>query len=85
MTIFLGILLTFVVFLIVVLIHELGHFATARWTGMKVEEFGFGIPPRVARIFRDKKGTDYTFNLLPIGGFVRILGEDPTGEDALKK
>lgn len=52
---------------------------------MKVEEFGFGIPPRVATLFRDKKGTDYTFNLLPIGGFVRILGEDPTGEDAGKK
>jgi regulator of sigma E protease len=85
MTILLWILLTFLVFLIVVLIHELGHFSTARWTGMKVEEFGFGIPPRVATLFRDKKGTDYTFNLLPIGGFVRILGEDPTGEDAEKK
>jgi regulator of sigma E protease len=41
MAIILGILLTFLVFLIVVLIHELGHFSLARWTGMKVEEFGF--------------------------------------------
>ncbi len=85
MAIILGILLTFIVFLIVVLIHELGHFLAARVTGMKVEEFGFGIPPRVAKVFRDKKGTDFTINLLPIGGFVRILGEDPTGTDAKKK
>lgn len=67
MSIILGILLTIIVFLIVVLIHELGHFSTARWTGMKVEEFGFGIPPRIKTIFRDKQGTDYTFNALPIG------------------
>ena len=67
MSIILGILLTFVVFLIVVLIHEFGHFFTARMTGMKVEEFGFGIPPRIKTLFRDKYGTDYSFNALPIG------------------
>ncbi len=81
MTIILWILLTFIVFLIVVLIHELWHFATARWTGMKVEEFGFGIPPRIKKVWRDKKGTDYTFNSLPIGWFVRILGEDSQSLD----
>ena len=72
MSVLLGIFLTFFVFLIVVLIHELGHFSMARLTGMKVLEFGFGIPPKLFRVFRDQKGTDYTMNLLPIGGFVRI-------------
>ncbi len=72
MSILFGILLTFLVFLIVVLIHELGHFATARLTGMKVLEFGFGIPPKLFRVFTDRRGTEYTFNALPIGGFVRI-------------
>jgi len=50
----------------------------ARLTGMKVEEFGFWIPPKVGILYRDKHGTEYTFNLLPIGGFVRIYGEDPS-------
>ncbi len=73
MSIFLGILLTLVVLLIVVMIHELGHFVTARLTGMRVEEFGIGIPPRARSLFIDKKGTHYTLNWLPIGGFVRIF------------
>ena len=77
MSILLGILLTLIVLFIVVMIHEFGHFITARLTGMKVEEFGIGIPPRARRIFVDKKGTEYTLNWLPIGGFVRIFGEDP--------
>lgn len=82
MNIFLGILLTFAVFLLVVLIHEFGHFIVARMSGMKVLEFWFGIPPKIKKIFTDKKGTDFTFNLLPIGGFVRIFGEDPSSKDA---
>lgn len=83
MSIFLGILLTLFVFLVVVIIHELGHFSMARLTGMRVLEFGFGIPPKVFRVFRDRKGTDYTFNALPIWGFVRIKWEDPTSLEAL--
>lgn len=55
MSIFLGILLTLVVLLIVVMIHEFGHFITARITGMTVEEFGIGIPPRARHLFTDKK------------------------------
>lgn len=55
MSIFLGILLTFIVLFIVVMVHEFGHFITARLTGMKVEEFGIGIPPRATKIFIDKK------------------------------
>ena len=82
MDIFLGILLTFFIFLIVVLVHEFGHFITARLTGMKVLEFGFGIPPKVYKLFTDKKWTDYTFNALPIGGFVRIKWEDPASPES---
>jgi regulator of sigma E protease len=73
MTILLGILLAFAVFLLIVLVHEFGHFFTARKTGMKVEEFGIGIPPKIATFFRDKTGTNYTFNLFPMGGFVKIF------------
>lgn len=66
--IFLGVLF------VLVLVHELGHFAVAKWTGMRVDEFGIGFPPR---LFGVKKGeTEYTFNLFPVGGFVKIVGED---------
>jgi regulator of sigma E protease len=70
MTIFLFI----IVLLVVVLIHELGHFIAAKKSGMAVEEFGFGIPPR---IWAWKRGeTTYSINLLPFGGFVKIAGEN---------
>jgi len=59
---------------LLVLAHEFGHFITAKRAGVKVEEFGFGFPPR---IFSWKKGeTIYSLNLFPIGGFVKIYGED---------
>ncbi|MBI2064764.1 MAG: site-2 protease family protein [Candidatus Yanofskybacteria bacterium] len=59
---------------VLVLVHEWGHFVMARRAGMKVEEFGFGFPPR---LFGIKKGeTIYSINWIPFGGFVRILGED---------
>ncbi|MEI6711628.1 MAG: site-2 protease family protein [bacterium] len=72
MTLFLGILLALFVFFIVVFLHEMGHFLVARWSGVKVLEFGIGIPPRLKKLFRDKKGSDWTLNWLPIGGFVRL-------------
>jgi len=72
MVLFLGILLALLVFFIVVFIHEMGHFLVSRWSGVKVLEFGIGIPPRLKKIFRDKKGTEWTLNWLPIGGFVRL-------------
>jgi regulator of sigma E protease len=59
-----------------VIIHELGHFLTARKFGMKVEEFGMGYPPKVKTFHTDKHGTEYTLNWLPFGGFVRLYGED---------
>lgn len=85
MSIFLGVFLTVLVLLIVVMIHEFGHFITARMTGMRVEEFGIGIPPRATTLGSDKKGTLYTLNWLPIGGFVRIFGENPSESGAIGK
>jgi len=67
MSLILAILLTLLVFSLVVFIHELGHFLVARASGMKVEEFGIGIPPRAKTLFQDKHGTIYTINWLPIG------------------
>ena len=71
-------MLTLIIFILVlgvlILVHELGHFIAAKRNGLTVEEFGFGFPPR---IFGIKKGeTIYSINLLPFGGFVKILGED---------
>ena len=60
-----------------VLVHEWGHFWVARKLKIKVEEFGFGFPPRLFGI--RKKGIFYSFNLFPIGGFVRIFGEQGEG------
>ncbi len=59
-----------------VIIHELGHFLVARWAKIKVEEFGLGYPPRAVTLKKDKRGTIWSINWLPFGGFVRMLGED---------
>ena len=61
-------------FTLIVAVHESGHFAAARLLGMKVLEFAFGFPPRLAGIRRGE--TEYTINWIPFGGFVRILGQD---------
>ncbi len=59
---------------VLVFVHEFGHFITAKLFGVTVEEFGFGIPPR---IWSKRIGeTEYSINLLPLGGFVRLEGED---------
>jgi regulator of sigma E protease len=63
-----------VMFTLIVAVHEFGHFAAARLLGMKVLEFAFGFPPRLAGIRRGE--TEYTINWIPFGGFVRILGQD---------
>ncbi len=69
-----SILLFFLVLFALILVHEWGHFIVAKKTGMRVDEFGIGLPPKLWGI---KKGeTEYTFNALPIGGFVRIFGEN---------
>ena len=70
-------LLFVAVLLPLVVVHELGHFTVAKLSGVKVLEFGVGIPPRAFAIRRGE--TEYSVNWLPLGGFVRMLGEeDPT-------
>lgn len=75
---------------LLVFVHELGHFVVAKRSGMKIHEFGFGFPPRVVgiqkvegkwRVVWGKKNLDadttvYSINAIPLGGFVRIMGED---------
>ncbi|HET8574918.1 MAG TPA: site-2 protease family protein, partial [Candidatus Paceibacterota bacterium] len=70
---------TLIIFLVIlfvlVLVHEFGHFTVAKLFGIRVDEFGIGFPPK---LLGKKVGeTEYTLNLLPLGGFVRIFGEDP--------
>jgi regulator of sigma E protease len=60
-----------------VLIHEWGHYITAKLSGVTVEEFGFGLPPRAKKLFT-RKGTVFSLNWIPFGGFVRLKGEDET-------
>jgi regulator of sigma E protease len=71
----LGTVAAFIAILVVlVLVHELGHFLVAKRAGITVEEFGIGFPPRVASVMW--RGTRYSVNWIPLGGFVRMLGED---------
>jgi len=71
----LGGIIFVVVFAGIILIHELGHFIVARLMGIEVEEFGIGFPPRAIKLFT-WKGTDFTLNWIPLGGFNKIKGED---------
>lgn len=77
---------------ILIFVHELGHFVTARRNGIKADEFGFGFPPRLFGFYRNEqsgktefvwgnkeistRNTVYSFNWIPLGGFVRIKGEN---------
>jgi regulator of sigma E protease len=69
------IVLFFLILGTLVVIHELGHFVTARMANVRVLEFGIGFPPR-AKVLRSSGETLYTLNWLPIGGFVKLEGED---------
>ena len=75
--------LTIVVFIVIlgllIFVHELGHFLVAKWTGVKVDEFAFGFPPRL--ISKKYKETRYSINAIPLGGYVKLYGE----EEELKK
>jgi len=66
-------------FMPLVIIHEFGHYIVARWMGVHVLSFSIGFGPVVYRTVRG--GTEYALRLLPLGGFVRMLGDDPTAED----
>lgn len=64
---------------ILIFVHELGHFIVAKKSGIRVDEFGIGFPPK---LFSKKLGsTLYTLNAIPFGGFVKIFGEDSHGEE----
>ncbi|MCS7002317.1 MAG: site-2 protease family protein, partial [Dehalococcoidia bacterium] len=70
------------VLFVLVFVHELGHFATAKWAGVRVLEFGIGFPPRAWAFRRGE--TEYSLNWLPLGGFVRMVGEeDPSDPRSL--
>ena len=74
-----SIIIFIIILLVLVLVHEAGHFFMAKHFGIRVDEFGFGFPPK---LFGIKKGeTEYTFNALPLGGFVKIYGENPDEEN----
>jgi len=70
-----SIIIFIVILLVLVLVHEFGHFFTAKKFGIRVDEFGFGFPPKLFSIKRGE--TEYSFNALPFGGFVKIFGENP--------
>jgi regulator of sigma E protease len=72
------IVVTIIIFLLIlgllIFVHELGHYVTARMVGVKVEEFGIGYPPRIFGIRRGE--TLYSLNIIPLGGFCKLLGEE---------
>jgi regulator of sigma E protease len=74
-----AIIIFIIVLSVLVLVHEAGHFFVAKYFDIRVDEFGLGYPPKAKKLFR-WKGTDFTLNWLPFGGFVRIFGENPTDE-----
>jgi regulator of sigma E protease len=74
-----NILIFILILLVLVLVHEFGHFSTAKFFGIRVDEFGFGFPPK---LFGKKFGeTVYSINAIPFGGFVKIFGENPDEEN----
>lgn len=74
-----SVIIFLLILLVLVISHEWGHFIVAKKTGCRVDEFAFGFPPK---LFGIKKGeTSYNFNALPIGGYVKIFGENGNGED----
>ena len=75
-----SILIFIVVIVALIVVHEFGHFVVAKLSGMRVDEFGLGYPPRALTLGK-AGGTEYTLNWLPFGGFVKIFGEDGEGGD----
>lgn len=65
----------FIILSLLILLHEFGHLLAAKKFGVKVEEFGIGLPPKLVSLGK-RGGTEYTLNWLPFGGFVKVLGED---------
>ena len=79
---FLSIIIAILILSFLIISHEFGHFIVAKKSGVKVEEFGIGYPPKIWGI---KKGeTTYSVNAVPLGGFVRLYGEEEKDEEHLK-
>jgi regulator of sigma E protease len=80
---FLSIIIAVLILGFLILVHEFGHFIAAKKTGIKVEEFGLGYPPKILSF---KKGeTIYSLNLIPFGGFVRLYGEEEKKGECFKE
>lgn len=76
-------ILIFIIILgVLIFVHELGHFLVAKKTGIRVDEFAIGFPPRIFSWV--KGGTRYALNLIPFGGYVKIFGENPDDESLSK-
>lgn len=73
-----------VIFSLLILVHEFGHFIVAKKCGIKVEEFGMGLPPKIWGYKPKHSDTTYTINAIPFGGFVRLYGEDTRDAKLLK-
>ena len=76
----LSIIIAILLFGFMILFHELGHFAMAKWAGVKVNEFAIGMGPKI--ISKTVGDTTYALRLFPIGGFVAMEGEDEDSADA---
>jgi len=74
-----SILIFILILAVLIIVHEYGHFIVAKKWGIRVDEFGLGYPPRAKVLFK-RKGTLFTLNWIPFGGFVKIFGEDPDDE-----
>lgn len=74
-----GFILLIIILGVVVIVHEFGHYFAAKKFGVRVDEFGFGFPPRAKKLF--KRGeTEFTLNWIPFGGFVKLFGENPSDD-----
>jgi len=74
-----SIVIFILVLVVLIVVHELGHFFAAKMAGMRVDEFGIGYPPKALTVAK-KGDTEYTLNWFPFGGFVKIFGEDESEE-----
>ncbi len=82
MSLFISILIFIVILTVLVFIHEMGHYITAKRNKVKVEEFGLGLPPRIWGF--ERNGTLWSINWIPLGGFCKMAGEeDPSITDSL--
>ncbi len=74
-----SVIIFLIILSVLVVAHEAGHMFAAKSIGARVEEFGVGFPPRLKKLF-SWRGTTFVLNWLPFGGYVKILGENPTDE-----